>query len=200
MWKQDINTLTGTFTDDIAQLISLFQDNLDNPRSFNSVKKFHSNSHSCVSFANQQLDIGSFVDLVKRTETFPGTECSCERLFVPQISNVDEDPAGMNEGQNERSLSRRHGHLVTRSVRQLSIVEIRASATLKSACDSKVESMFVDPPHLNPGGIQRREISETPDPQKINIPSKSIRFEDFGFGIGASIRFQLLSKSSRRTF
>jgi hypothetical protein len=38
MWKKGIVTLSKAFHYDVAQMISLFQDYLDNPRQFQSVK------------------------------------------------------------------------------------------------------------------------------------------------------------------
>jgi hypothetical protein len=38
----------------------------------------------------QQQDTDSFVDLVKRMEAFPVTECACERLFC-QLRNLVGD-------------------------------------------------------------------------------------------------------------
>jgi hypothetical protein len=40
--------------------------------------------------AGQQHDTDSFVDLVKRIEAFPATECACERLFR-QLRNMVGD-------------------------------------------------------------------------------------------------------------
>jgi hypothetical protein len=40
--------------------------------------------------AGQQHDTDSFVDLVKRIEAFPATECACERLFC-QLRNLVAD-------------------------------------------------------------------------------------------------------------
>jgi hypothetical protein len=38
MWKKGVITLSKSFHCDVAQMISLFQDYLDNPRQFDSVK------------------------------------------------------------------------------------------------------------------------------------------------------------------
>jgi hypothetical protein len=40
--------------------------------------------------AGQQHDTDSFVDLVKRIEALPATECACERLFC-QLRNLVGD-------------------------------------------------------------------------------------------------------------
>jgi hypothetical protein len=40
--------------------------------------------------AGRQHDSDSFSDLVKRIETFPATECACERLFC-QFRNLVSD-------------------------------------------------------------------------------------------------------------
>jgi hypothetical protein len=40
--------------------------------------------------ACRQCDTDLFVDLVKRIEAFPGTECACERLFC-QLRNLAGD-------------------------------------------------------------------------------------------------------------
>jgi hypothetical protein len=68
-------------------MISLFQDYLDNPRQFHSVKDLCTNWPRRVSIASQQHDTDSFVDLVKRIKAFPATECACERLFC-QLRNL----------------------------------------------------------------------------------------------------------------
>jgi hypothetical protein len=81
MWKKGAVTLSKAFHYDVAQMISLFQDYLNNPRQFDSVKDLCTNWPRQVSMVGQQHDTDSFVDLVKRMEAFPGTECACERLF-----------------------------------------------------------------------------------------------------------------------
>jgi hypothetical protein len=81
MGKKGVVTLSKAFHYDIAQMISLFQDYMDNLRQFHSVKDLCTNWPRRVSIAGQQHDIDSFVDLVKRIEAFPATECACERLF-----------------------------------------------------------------------------------------------------------------------
>jgi hypothetical protein len=81
MWKTGSVTLSKTFHYDVAQMIGLFQDYLDNPRQFHSVKDLCTYWPRLVSIAGQQHDTDSFVDLVKRIEAFPATECACERLF-----------------------------------------------------------------------------------------------------------------------
>jgi hypothetical protein len=78
---KDVVTLSKAFHYDVAQMISLFQDYLDNPRQFDSVKDLCTNWPRRVSISGQQHDTDSFVDLVKRIEAFPTTKCACERLF-----------------------------------------------------------------------------------------------------------------------
>jgi hypothetical protein len=90
MWKKGVVTLSKAFHYDIAQMIGLFQDYLNNPRQFHSVKDLCTNWPRRVSIADQQHDTDSFVDLVKRIEAFPGTECACERLFC-QLRNLVRD-------------------------------------------------------------------------------------------------------------
>jgi hypothetical protein len=43
MWKKGVVTLSKTFSYEVAQMISLFQDYLDNPRQFHSVKDLCTN-------------------------------------------------------------------------------------------------------------------------------------------------------------
>jgi hypothetical protein len=81
MWKKGVVTLSKAFHYDVAHMISLFQDYLDNPRQFHSVKDLCTNWPRRVSMSGQQHDTDSFVDLVKRIEAFPATECACETLF-----------------------------------------------------------------------------------------------------------------------
>jgi hypothetical protein len=81
MWKNGVVTLSKAFDDDVAQMISLFQDYLDNPRQFDSVKDLCTNWPRRVSIAGQQHGTDSFVDLMKRMEAFPATECACEGLL-----------------------------------------------------------------------------------------------------------------------
>jgi hypothetical protein len=90
MWKKGVVTLSKAFHYDVAQMICLFQDYLDNPRQFHSVKDLCTNWPRRVSMAGQQQDTDSFVDLVKRIEAFPATECVCERLFC-QLRNLVGD-------------------------------------------------------------------------------------------------------------
>jgi hypothetical protein len=90
MWKKGVVTLSKTFYYDIAQMISLFQDYLDNRRQFHSVKDLCMNWPRRLSIAGQRHDTNSFVDLVKRVEAFPATECACERLFC-QLRNLVGD-------------------------------------------------------------------------------------------------------------
>jgi hypothetical protein len=81
MWEKRVVTLSKSFHYDVVQMISLFQDCLNNPCQFHSVKDLCTNWPRRVSIAGQQHDTDSFVDLVKRIEAFPATECACERLF-----------------------------------------------------------------------------------------------------------------------
>jgi hypothetical protein len=90
MWKKGVVTLSKAFHHDVAQMISLFQDYLDNPRQFHSVKGLCTYWPRRVSRAGGQDDVNSFVDLVKRIEAFPATECACERLFC-QFRNLVGD-------------------------------------------------------------------------------------------------------------
>jgi hypothetical protein len=90
MWKKGIVTLSKAFHYDVAQVISLFQDYLDNPRQFHSVKDLCTDWPRRVSIAGQQHDTASFVDLVKRMEAFPAIEYACERLFC-QLRNLVGD-------------------------------------------------------------------------------------------------------------
>jgi hypothetical protein len=66
MWKKGIIELSKPFYYDVAQMISLFHDYLDNPRQFDSVKDLCTTWPRRVSIAGQQHDIDSFIDLVKR--------------------------------------------------------------------------------------------------------------------------------------
>jgi hypothetical protein len=90
MWKKSVVTLLKMSYCDVPQMISLFQNYLDNPRQFHSVKDLCTNWPRRVSIASRQPDTDSFVDLVKRTEAFPATECACERLFC-QFRNLVGD-------------------------------------------------------------------------------------------------------------
>jgi hypothetical protein len=90
MWKKSVITLSKAFSYDVAQMISLFQDYLDNPRQFHSVEDLCTNWPRRVSMTGQQHDTDSFVDLVKRLEAFPAIECACERLFC-QLRNLAGD-------------------------------------------------------------------------------------------------------------
>jgi hypothetical protein len=65
MWKKAVVTLSKVFYYEVAQMISLFQDYLDYPRQFHSVKDLCTNWPRLVSMAGQQYDTDSFVDLVK---------------------------------------------------------------------------------------------------------------------------------------
>jgi hypothetical protein len=90
MWKKVVVTLSKAFHYDVTQMISLFQDYLDNPRLFHSVKDLCIYWPRRVSIAGQQHDTDSFVDLVKRIEALPATEYVCERLFC-QLRNLVGD-------------------------------------------------------------------------------------------------------------
>jgi hypothetical protein len=90
MWKNGVVTLSRAFHYDVAQMISLFQGYLDNPRQFHSVKDLCTYWPRRVSMASRQNDIDSFVVLVKRIEVFPATEWACERLFC-QLRNLVGD-------------------------------------------------------------------------------------------------------------
>jgi hypothetical protein len=65
MSKKGVITLSKAFHYDVAQMISLFQNYLDNRRQFHSVKDLCINSLRRVCIAGQQHDTDSFVDLVK---------------------------------------------------------------------------------------------------------------------------------------
>jgi hypothetical protein len=88
--KKGVVTLSKAFPYDVAQMINLFQDYLDNPHQFHSVEDLCTNWPRRVSMAGQQHDTDSFVDLVKRLEALPATECACERLFC-QLRNLAGD-------------------------------------------------------------------------------------------------------------
>jgi hypothetical protein len=70
MWKKAVVTLSKALRYDVAQMISLFQDYLDNPRQFHSVKDLYTNWPRRISIACQQHDTDSFVDLGNRLEAF----------------------------------------------------------------------------------------------------------------------------------
>jgi hypothetical protein len=88
MWKKGVVTLTKMFYCDVAQMISILQDFLDNPRQFGALKDLCTNWPWLVFIANQQLDTGSFINFMKRIEAFPATECACERLFCQLRNSV----------------------------------------------------------------------------------------------------------------
>jgi hypothetical protein len=90
MWNQGLATLATAFSYDIAQTTSLFGHYLDNPLEFGSVKDSYSNYQRCVSVSGRQIDTRPFVDLVKRMEVFPATECACERRLC-QLRNLASD-------------------------------------------------------------------------------------------------------------
>jgi hypothetical protein len=90
IWKRGVVTLSKAFSYEIARITSLFQDYLDNPRQFHSMKDLCTYWPRRVSVGSQQHDTDSFVDLVKRLEAFPATECACERLFC-QLRNLVGD-------------------------------------------------------------------------------------------------------------
>jgi hypothetical protein len=83
MWQQGIDTLAKMFSCNVAEMIMLFQDYLYNLRQFDSVKDLYSNDQQFISVDGQQFDTRSFIDLLKRIEAFPATECACEWLFCP---------------------------------------------------------------------------------------------------------------------
>jgi hypothetical protein len=82
MWKKGIVTLSKAFYYDVAEMISLFQDYLDNLRQFDSVKDSCANWPRRVSIAGQQHDIDSFVVLVKRIELFQRQNAYVKGCFV----------------------------------------------------------------------------------------------------------------------
>jgi hypothetical protein len=88
--QKGVVTLSKAFYYDVAEMISLFQAYLDNPRQFHSVKDSCTNWPRRVLMASQQHDTDLLVDLVKRIEAFPATECACEKLFC-QLCNLDGD-------------------------------------------------------------------------------------------------------------
>jgi hypothetical protein len=90
MWKKGRVTLSQAFYYGVAQMICLFQDHSDNRRQFHSVKDLCTNWPRRVSIARQQHDTDSCIDLVKRIEAFPATECTYERLFR-QLRNLVGD-------------------------------------------------------------------------------------------------------------
>jgi hypothetical protein len=90
MWKKGVVKLSKAFHYDVAQMISLFQNYLDNSRQFHSVKELLINWPRRVSIVGQQHDTDSFVDLVKQIEAFPAAECACERPFC-QLHNLVGD-------------------------------------------------------------------------------------------------------------
>jgi hypothetical protein len=65
MWKKGLVTLSKVFCYDVAQMINLFQDYLDNQRQFISMKDLWTNWTPGISIAGQQHDTDSLVDLVK---------------------------------------------------------------------------------------------------------------------------------------
>jgi hypothetical protein len=65
MWKKGVVTLSKAFHCDVAQMTSSFQDYLDNPRQFHSVKDLCTNWPRRVSMAGRQHDTDSFFDLVE---------------------------------------------------------------------------------------------------------------------------------------
>jgi hypothetical protein len=66
MWRKVVVTLSKVFHYDVAQMISLFQDYLDNLRQFYLVKDLCTNWPRRVSITGQQHGTDSFVDFVKR--------------------------------------------------------------------------------------------------------------------------------------
>jgi hypothetical protein len=65
MWRKGLVTLSKAFHYDLARMINLFQDHLDNPHRFDPVNDLCTNWPRRVSMAGQQQDNNSFVDLVK---------------------------------------------------------------------------------------------------------------------------------------
>jgi hypothetical protein len=51
MWKQGVAALTMAFSYDVVQIINLFQDPVDRPRQFSSVKDLDSNYQQLLSVA-----------------------------------------------------------------------------------------------------------------------------------------------------
>jgi hypothetical protein len=90
MWKKGVVTLSKAFHYDVAQMISLFQDYLDNPRQFHLVKHLCTYWPRRVSITGQQHGTDSFVDLVKRIEAFLAAEWACKWL-VCQLRNLVGD-------------------------------------------------------------------------------------------------------------
>jgi hypothetical protein len=90
MWKKGVATLSKAFHYDVAQMISLFQDCLDSQHHVHSVTDLCTNWSRRVSIAGQQHDTDSFVDILKRMEAFPATECAREKLFC-QLRNLVGD-------------------------------------------------------------------------------------------------------------
>jgi hypothetical protein len=90
MWNRGVAAFAAAFSYSVAHMTDLFQNYLDHPRQFRSVMDLCANYPRSVSIAGQQLDTGPFVDLVKRIEAFPATECACERLFC-QLHNLVGD-------------------------------------------------------------------------------------------------------------
>jgi hypothetical protein len=71
VWKQGIDALARVFSNNIDQMVSLFQDDVNNPRQFGSVQNRYSNCQRWVSVAGRRLATPSFVDFVKRIKVFP---------------------------------------------------------------------------------------------------------------------------------
>jgi hypothetical protein len=90
MWKKGVVTLSKAIYYGLARMIDPFQSYLDNPCQFHSVKDLCTNWPRLVSMAGSQHDTDSFLDLVKRIEAFPATECACERLFC-ELRNLVGD-------------------------------------------------------------------------------------------------------------
>jgi hypothetical protein len=90
MWNHGVAALAGAFSYSVAHMTDLFQSYRDHPRQFRSVMDLWADYPRFISIAGRQLDTGPFVDLMKRIEAFPATECACERLFC-QLRNLVGD-------------------------------------------------------------------------------------------------------------
>jgi hypothetical protein len=87
IWNRGVAALAAAFSYSVAHMTDLFQNYLDHPRQFGSLMDLCATYPRSVSIAGQQLDTGPFVDLLKRIEAFPATECACERFFC-QLRNL----------------------------------------------------------------------------------------------------------------
>jgi hypothetical protein len=73
IWNRRVAALAMSVSSDGGQVSRLFQNCLDHPRQFGLAMDLCANYPRCLSIADRQLDTGTFVDLVKRTEAFPAT-------------------------------------------------------------------------------------------------------------------------------